>query len=375
MAKAIQLEDTLKIVFKKESYHIHWSRTKDSFRKNIRKYVEKQRRSALITNDTIAKLYKKKLQEFFPSSDLIVLKDGERFKRLTVIEDICDKLLEKKHNRSSLLIAFGGGVIGDIVGFSAASFMRGIDFIQIPTTLLSMVDSSVGGKTGVNLSSGKNMVGSFYQPKAVLMHLPLLKTLSKKEFQCGLAEVVKSALLKDISLYKYLKDKSSEIYQQDLDLWHRLSYSSVAVKKWVVQKDEKEKSLRAILNLGHTLAHALESFYQYKTLNHGEAVSIGMSFALFLGYRLKMNTKTDFEDLFDTLGLLELPRSFANIPGRIRPDLKALLQLMKKDKKNTSDAIQFVLISKPGFYRLPQPVADAKIAKTLEEFANVDSYY
>ena len=323
-------------------------------------------RQALITNNRLSKIYKKEIASLFPGVHVISLPDGEGQKTLATIETICDTLVKLKFDRNAGLIAFGGGVIGDITGFVAASYMRGIRFIQVPTSLLAMVDSSVGGKTGVNLKSGKNMVGAFHQPGAVLIYLPFLKTLPAREYRCGLAEAYKSALIKSKPFATYFQKNSSDIQNRNPESLFHLSYESVKIKNWVVQKDEKEKSLRAVLNLGHTLAHALESHLQYKKLKHGEAVAIGLSFAAYLSFKKKHLTRKEFEEIDETIKSLGLPRRIQAVARGT--SASRLVKLMQSDKKNANDEIKFVLLDKPGRVRLAEPVGNKEIEIALKEF-------
>jgi 3-dehydroquinate synthase len=265
------------------------------------------------------------------------------------------------------LWAFGGGVIGDITGFLASIYMRGIRYFQIPTTLLSMVDSSVGGKTGVNIEGGKNMMGTFYQPSAVFINTSFLKTLADREFKSGLSEVIKSALLNDPELFHLIENNVNSLSRENVNLNENISMMSVKVKADVVSKDEKENDLRAILNLGHTLAHALESFYQYRNISHGEAVSIGIAFAVFLAVDLNILSHEILERihiLFKNLGMMYL---WSHLPGA-KPEVEIIIELMKGDKKNINNNIRFVFISDIGKFLLPQPVELPRIKSCLEKF-------
>ncbi len=325
-------------------------------------------KSFVITNDALAKAYKHEIKKLFGNSDVIKIKDGETQKNLNTIKNLSMELIKRGAGRKSLLIAFGGGVIGDITGFLASIYMRGIDFIQIPTTLLAMVDSSVGGKTGVNIAYGKNMIGTFYQPRSVLISTEFLRSLPIKEIRCGLAEMVKSALIKSHKLYKLLHEKAFSIYNMDPILMDKLSYESIKIKKWFVEKDEKEKELRAILNFGHTLAHSLESWFEYKYINHGEAVSIGLNFASYYSFRKGFLSENTWLGIRELLNRMNLPQDFSYIQDQRHPKAKDIVELMRHDKKNKNGDIYFVTLEEIGKYRLPEKIDPIEFTKILEDY-------
>jgi len=361
------VKDQIKVNLGENSYSVIWQDLILSLKKDIEKFTE-GRKTAVITNTKIYGIYKKEINNLFKNSLLIILPDGEKTKRIKTIEEISEKLLKENFNRDSLLIAFGGGVIGDITGFAASIYARGISFVQVPTTLLAMVDSSVGGKTGVNLSQGKNMAGTFYQPKAVFICCEFLKTLPKREINCGLAEAVKSALIMNKVFFSFLEKNVENILNKNINIMNLLSKESVLVKAAVVEKDEKENLLRGILNLGHTLAHAIESWYNYKYINHGEAVSIGLSFAAFFSYRQGILEEKKYHRIIDILTNLKLNKNISNLPGQKKPKAEELLELMKKDKKNKKEEIYFVMLKDIGQYLLPKPVESKKLFLALKEF-------
>ena len=323
-------------------------------------------KNALITNEYIYSIYKKEIVELFSGFEVLLIPDGESEKRLSTIEKLSETLIKKEFTRSSTLWAFGGGVIGDITGFLASVYMRGIPYFQIPTTLLSMVDSSVGGKTGVNLSMGKNLVGTFYQPKGVFIHTPFLKTLADREINCGLSEIIKSASVRNSSLFKDMIKNVELINEKSLDYFESLSMQSVKVKAKVVEEDEKENGVRAILNFGHTLAHALESYYSYTELKHGEAVSIGMNFAAVLSDIFKENSSEIAKDILHLLNQLKLKCSVKDLPQSNLPNVNELIQLMKGDKKNIDNKIRFILLKDIGHAQLPVAIDDNIIREQLE---------
>ncbi len=236
----------------------------------------------VVTSSVISDLYWKKIKMCFPSSvnlERILISDREKDKNLNTVQKIIGNLLALKAHRKSCLVALGGGVIGDITGFVASIYMRGMDFITIPTTLLSQVDSAIGGKCGVNLKEGKNLIGSFYPPKAVFSDISFLKTLPQKHYRSGLAEVIKYALIDCPQLWQLLQKHPSEILKRDPTFLEKIIPLSVQTKKKFIEKDERDFSKRQILNFGHTLGHALEAHDKYRRLTHGEAIAQGMYYA------------------------------------------------------------------------------------------------
>ncbi len=278
-----------------------------SFAKEIKTVVQ-DRKAVVITNQTIAKLYAKLIKTHFKTYSLIVIPDGEQHKNIQTVATLYDLLSEHKINRKDYLIALGGGVIGDLVGFVAATYLRGIRFIQIPTTLLAQVDSSVGGKTGFNLKAGKNLVGAFYQPAKVLIDPLFIQTLPAKEIRSGMAEIIKYGCILDRSFLNYLSLGLSlglKLTISRKEFLETIIEKSCQWKAYVVSKDEKENNLRAILNFGHTLGHALEGASGYKGLSHGEWVALGMIFAARLSLKLKKIDQNDvlfLEKMFQNAG-------------------------------------------------------------------------
>ena len=242
------------------------------------------RQVCIVTNDTVAPLYLSALEQTLTGSDIttVVLPDGEQFKTLTTLEIIFDRLLAARHTRNTTLIALGGGVIGDMTGFAAACYQRGVAFIQVPTTLLAQVDSSVGGKTAVNHARGKNMIGAFHQPRAVVIDTTTLATLPPREFAAGLAEVIKYGLIVDAGFFDWLERSMPALLARDAPaIAHAIKISCMA-KASVVEFDETESGMRAILNLGHTFGHAIETATGYSQWLHGEAIAVGMIMAVDL---------------------------------------------------------------------------------------------
>ncbi len=298
----------------------------------------------IVTNQTIAPLYlsalESRLQNFHTVT--VMLPDGEQFKHQDSINVIYDALMSNHFSRDCTLIALGGGVIGDMTGFAAASFMRGVNFIQIPTTLLAQVDSSVGGKTGINHALGKNMIGAFWQPVAVFADLASFKTLPVREFNAGMAEVIKYALIMDATFLQWLDEHKEDIKAQNLDVIGQMVYRCCQYKAQIVNEDEKEAGKRALLNLGHTFGHAIETHEGYGNWLHGEAVAAGMVQAAQLSYQLGMITREDVVTVVDILRYFDLP----TVPPKIAADV--FLSLMGHDKKVKNGQIRFVLLKQLG---------------------------
>ena len=301
------------------------------------------KRFLVVTNDTVYSIYGEKLKNEI--SEFIILPDGEIYKNMDMLSRILDKAMEIKLERKDAIIALGGGVIGDMAGFAASIYQRGIDFIQVPTTLLAQVDSSVGGKVAVNHSLGKNMIGCFYQPKVVIADTNTLNTLDDRQFKTGLAEVLKYAFIEkscndneDYNLFEFLSEYKNEIYEKHPDTLKNLIEVCCRLKSCVVNQDEKEKGLRAILNFGHTYAHAIENLTNYGKYTHGEAVSVGMKLIFDLAYSLKLVNEEYYQnslDLINDYGLLtHISDDF---------DIEEFYSAMSSDKKVDDKKINFVL--------------------------------
>ncbi|SIS43773.1 3-dehydroquinate synthase [Neptunomonas antarctica] len=299
----------------------------------------------VVTNETIAPLY---LDSFLSNLsgytvDVTVLPDGESYKDLNHLNLIFDELLKCKHNRTTTLIALGGGVVGDMTGFAAASYQRGVDFIQVPTTLLSQVDSSVGGKTGVNHSLGKNMIGAFYQPQLVVADISVFATLPDCEFSAGLAEVIKYGLIYDYSFFCWLEENIELLVARDADTLMRAVYRSCEIKAEIVAQDEKEGGIRAWLNLGHTFGHAIETHQGYGNWLHGEAVAAGSMMALALSSKMGWLPVDDMQrarQLFEKAKLPVVPP--ANMTAA------DFMDLMLVDKKVLNGQLRLVLLTALG---------------------------
>jgi 3-dehydroquinate synthase len=331
--------------------------------KTLKKF-EFSNKVALISNPTVYNLYGKTISESLKDSgyDLIeiLLPDGEEYKSLASTGKIYEALLKAKLDRKSALIALGGGVIGDITGFAASTYMRGIDFIQVPTTLLAQVDSSVGGKTGVNHPLGKNMIGAFWQPRFVWIDLATLKTLPQREVLSGLGEVIKYGVIWDEEFFAYLENNRDKILQLDPGALTHIISRSCEIKAEVVSKDEREAGLRAILNYGHTIGHAIETITGYKKYLHGEAVCIGMYLEAKLSQQiglLEEKAVARIKALIDSYGLP------SEMPGEI--EINDLMEKMQIDKKTVGGKMHFVLPEKVGSVRIHGDITAEDIKKLV----------
>ena len=295
---------------------------------------------AIITNETVGELYLQRVAEFLADSGVrttvVQIQDGEQFKTLQTVENIIGEMILSGHDRGSGLIALGGGVIGDIVGFVAACYLRGVPFVQIPTTLLAQVDSSVGGKTAVNHTLGKNLIGAFYQPQLVCIDVDTLRTLPEREYAAGLAEVIKYGIIRDLDFFEWVSSNTERLsVREDEALIHAIR-RSCQIKADIVELDERESSLRAVLNYGHTLGHAVEKLSGYGRFLHGEAVAIGMVAAARISEQLGMCTLADAERIERLLVSLGLPTQLPDF------SLSDYLDVVLRDKKVHRGQLRFI---------------------------------
>ncbi len=320
-------------------------------------------RVAIVTNTTVAPLYFERLAGVLRVRGVevisVVLPDGERYKDWTTLNRIYDALLEHRCDRKTALIALGGGVVGDLAGFAAATYMRGIPFIQVPTTLLAQVDSSIGGKTGINHPLGKNMIGAFYQPRLVLADTKVLETLPPRELSAGLAEVIKHGLIRDGAFFAWLEQNMEKLLACDQDALAHAVRRCCEIKAAVVAEDERETGVRALLNFGHTFGHAIESGLGYGKWLHGEAVAAGMVMAADLSRRMGLVTPADVERIVALLKRAGLPVA--------PPDVSAerLLELMGVDKKAEGGKLRFILLDGIGAASIRADVPDGPLQQTL----------
>lgn len=313
----------------------------------FREFLERYPKALLLTNDTVFSLYGEnvihKLENEFPFLSHMTVQDGERYKNTGTLNAVYEELSSKNLGRDGCVVALGGGVIGDLAGFAAATFMRGVDYAQIPTTLLAMVDSSIGGKTGVNLTEGKNMVGAFHHPKAVFCDLGFLNTLPERQFSAGLVEVIKYGLILDEAFYRFILANRNRIAARDRDVIAYLVYRCCQLKAQIVGQDETDKGIRAILNFGHTVGHALESYTGYRVYLHGEAVALG-GLAIIRHLVEKGALKIHFlEEFMEVLDFFRLPTS---LPSDF--DVDGILRHISYDKKRELGTPRWVTLKHVG---------------------------
>lgn len=328
----------------------------------VEKLGIKNRRICIITESHVGPLYadavKAELEKTGNSIYVYTFEAGEANKNLNTVQDVYEFLIRNKFDRKDMLAALGGGVTGDLVGFAAATYLRGISFIQIPTSLLAQVDSSIGGKTGVDFRGYKNMVGAFYQPKLVYMNMSVHKSLDKRQFNSGFGEIIKHGLIKDSAYYRWLRDNVDAIKSLDYDALEYMIAGSCNIKREVVEKDPTEKGDRALLNFGHTLGHAIEKLMNF-SLYHGECVALGMLAALKISNARGLISDEDIDDAVDMLKLYDFPMSVTGI------EASDVVAVSKSDKKMDAGKIKFVLIDSIGHAFLDTTVTDAEMLEAL----------
>lgn len=320
------------------------------------------RKVCIVTDSNLASLHLDALMEIFKGYFEQVISfsfpAGEESKNLDTVQKLYEELIINHFDRHDLLVAFGGGVVGDLTGFVAATYLRGIDFIQIPTSLLSQVDSSIGGKTGVDFSQYKNMVGAFHQPKLVYMNLSLLKTLPKQQFVSGMGEILKHGLIKSSSYFNWLKENDIRIMALEPEIVEEMVYESCMIKGGVVERDPKEKGERALLNFGHTIGHAVEKLADFK-LFHGHCVGIGMVAACRLSRDLGHITEEECDSIIETLEHFGLPISVEDISP------EEIFAVTKSDKKMVAGKVKFILLESIGNAYINPDLSDAQILSAI----------
>ncbi len=324
-------------------------------------------RVGVVTNPVVGGLYLERLKNSLEGRGLkpvvIEIPDGEEYKSLEQASRIYDSLIEHRMDRNSPVVALGGGVVGDITGFVAATFLRGVPYVQVPTTLLAQVDSSVGGKTAVNHPRGKNLIGAFYQPAAVFIDPDTLRTLDVRELRAGLAEVVKYGVIWDREFFEFMEKNTDALVEGRDEIIHAIE-RSCAIKARVVSEDECEKGLRSILNFGHTFGHAIEAIAGFGSIKHGEAISMGMVMASLFSMRLGLcgqDVVKRIKTLLESIGLPVIPPPFQS---------HAFLETMKLDKKVLNDRLRFVLVEEPGRVTLKE-VDEQDVEQFLTEFNSI----
>ena len=320
----------------------------------------------IVTNNIVAPMYLETVKTSLENKETasIILNDGENQKNLDSFSKIIDKLIKHKFNRESYIIALGGGVIGDIAGFAAASYQRGINYIQVPTTLLAQVDSSIGGKTAVNHPKAKNMIGAFYQPKCVISDTDTLNTLPKREFLSGLAEVIKHSLIMDAKFFYWLESNYDKVINYDEDALKFLIKKNCELKSSIVAKDETEKGIRALLNLGHTFGHALETMTGYDKLLHGEAVSIGISIISQISYELGLLNSNDLDRIINIFNKVSLPTKIDKI------DPEELIDCIYLDKKVNLSGLRLILLNQIGKASIEKAPEKIKLISLMKKILN-----
>ena len=323
-----------------------------------------KRKAFVVTVPPVRKRWAKVLVQSLTAAGiettLLEMPDGERAKRLSTLEKLAEQLVKAGADRGATLIALGGGVVGDVTGFLASVYMRGVDVIQVPTTVLAQVDAAIGGKTGVNLLAGKNLLGTFHQPRAVLVDPAVLITLPAREYRAGLYESLKCGIIGDAGLFRLFEEKHKEILAREPEVIERVIADSVRLKASVVSADEREGGLRQVLNLGHTIGHALEAETGYKLLLHGEAVGWGLVAATYIALSTgKLDSVTAGRIMNAVLGLGELPR--------VNVKTANILKRLKFDKKTRQGVVHFILPREIGKVEITSDVAETAVRAAVEE--------
>ncbi len=361
---------TIQVNIERESYPVYLGNgILDQFAQILRKH-RRARQIVIISVKAIFDLYGEALISGFENHEqvqVLLIPDGEKAKSLKQVEALYTRLLKKKFERGVIIVALGGGVVGDLSGFVAATYLRGVDFVQVPTTLLAQVDSSIGGKTGVNHPLGKNLIGAFKQPLFVFSDTQTLQSLPDAEIRCGLGEVVKYGFILNRTFFEYLQENIGKALQKDADVLLHLVETSAREKAEIVAQDEKESNLRMILNFGHTFCHALEAEFNYEGLKHGEAVVLGMQCALLYA---KEAGRMDAEEYEQGMALLkQIPVTLPK--ENLNP--QTLLEHMTRDKKVRDRNIRLILVEEIGKYKI-EPAADTEhIKKTWQKFIELTS--
>ncbi len=345
-------------------YDIVFESSFDSLGEQIEKIGFAGRKIAIITDTNVEKLYadavKEALKDMASTLIIYAIPAGEENKNLNEINKIYEVLIENRFDRHDLIVALGGGVVGDMAGFAAATYLRGIAFVQIPTTLLSQTDSSVGGKTGVDYNGYKNMIGAFHMPSLVYINISVLNTLDGRQFASGFAEVMKYGLIKDSDFYMWLIDSMYEIEEKDPETLIYMIKKSCDIKRIIVEKDPTEKGDRALLNFGHTIGHAVEKHKNFE-LFHGECVALGCIAAAYISWKREMLTMEEYYEIRDMFVPFGLPISVTDI------DKEEIVKLIHSDKKSDAGDIKFVLLKRVGKATLDRTVTDDEVRAALDE--------
>lgn len=321
------------------------------------------RRICIVCDSNVAPHYAQQVTEeltkISPAIHVFTFPAGECSKNLHTVQKLYTFLIEHKFDRKDVLVALGGGVTGDLTGYAAATYLRGIGFVQLPTSVLAMVDSSIGGKTGVDFEAYKNMVGAFYQPKLVYMNLSVIDTLPLKEYYAGFGEILKHGLIKDLDYYVWILEHMAELYTHESDILEEVIYRSCLIKRDVVEKDPKEKGERALLNFGHTIGHAIEKLKNFELL-HGECVALGMVAAAYISWKRGYIEQEEFLEIRDMMVAFRLPISLEDLTA------KEVVEVTKSDKKMDKNQIRFILLKEVGHAVIDTTVTDEEMTEAVE---------
>lgn len=345
--KALEnLSDRITVHYNNEpSYDIVYSESFDGIVDELKNMNIQNRRLCIVTESNVGPLYAQELKAILePHCKKVIIHQfhaGEQYKNLDTISEIYETLIQNKFDRKDMLLALGGGVTGDMTGFTAATYLRGIDFVQIPTTLLAQVDSSIGGKTGVDFKAYKNMVGAFYMPKLVYMNLSTLNSLPQREYLQGMGEVIKHGIIRDKEYFNWLRDHVDGVLKKDLSVLKQLLFVSCNIKRIVVENDPKEQNERALLNFGHTIGHAVEKVKNFSLL-HGECISIGINAASYLSMKKGILSEKEYTDILKLLKMYQLPVTTSDIL------VNDVVEATFNDKKMDAGIIKFILTDKIG---------------------------
>lgn len=347
----------------KYSYSIDLEPNFQNFQMAVQDLHLEKKKVCIVTDSNVSTLYAKELQEVLQGLCakvvLFVFPAGEENKNLDTVKKLYEFLIVEKFDRKDMLVALGGGVVGDLTGFTAATYLRGIDFIQVPTTLLAQVDSSIGGKTGVDFDSYKNMVGAFHMPRLVYMNLNTLQTLSERQFAAGMAEIIKHGMIQDIDYYQYLISHKKKIENRDYETLKQMVTRSCEIKGYVVETDPTELGIRAWLNFGHTIGHAVEKLKNFELL-HGECVALGMVAALWISWKQNRIAKEELQEAEKLLKSYQLPIRVSGL------DAEQVLAATKSDKKMEAGAIKFVLLKKMGEAFVNKEVTEEELLGAIQ---------
>lgn len=354
---------------RKPCYNIVIENSFETLSEEISKLDTANRKLCVITDSIVGSIYLKEVISLMEPicKDILsfTFQAGEERKNLTTVNDIYRFLIEQNFDRKDMLIALGGGVVGDMTGFVAATYLRGIDFIQIPTSLLAQVDSSIGGKTGVDFEQYKNMVGAFNMPKLVYINTHTLTTLDDRQFFNGFAEAMKHGLIKDAMYYEWMISNMYEICERDLDVLEELVYRSCMIKKAVVEKDPTEQGDRALLNFGHTVGHAIEKYKNF-SLQHGECVALGCVVAAFISWKKQLLSMEEYYEVRDMFVPFNLPISIEDL------DINEIIKITKSDKKMEHGQLKFILLKKIGKAVIDKSVTEDELKAGIEEIVYRD---